>query len=216
MTTIVRTVATPHGDARLHTDRSRHPVATLVLGHGAGGGVDARDLAALAAALPRHGVTVVRLEQPWRVAGRRLAPRPEVLDACFVAATDKLRVRTPLVVGGRSAGARCAARTATEVGASGCLALAFPLHPPGKPERSRLDELEGAGVPVLVVQGERDAFGTPDEFPGDLDLTVVPGADHGLAVPRRGAVSQEEALQIVVEATLEWVVREVVGNRSRG
>lgn len=216
MTTSVRTVATPHGDARLHTDRSRHPIATLVLGHGAGGGIDSRDLEALAAALPRHGITVVRVEQPWRVAGRKLAPRPDILDACFVAATDKLRVRTPLVVGGRSAGARSAARTARTTGASGCLALAFPLHPPGKPERSRLDELEGAGVPTLVVQGERDTFGTPEEFPGDLDLTVVPGADHGFTVLKRGPVSQEEALQIVVEATLEWVVREVAGNRNGG
>lgn len=216
MTTSVRTVATAYGDARLHTDRSRHPIATLVLGHGAGGGIDSPDLEALAAALPRHGITVVRVEQPWRVAGRKLAPRPDILDACFVAATDKLRVRTPLVVGGRSAGARSAARTARTTGASGCLALAFPLHPPGKPERSRLDELEGAGVPTLVVQGERDTFGTPEEFPGDLDLTVVPGADHGFTVLKRGPVSQEEALQIVVEATLEWVVREVAGNRMHG
>lgn len=216
MTTAVRTVPTPHGDARLHTDRSRHPIATLVLGHGAGGGVDARDLEALAAALPRHGVTVVRLEQPWRVAGRKIAPRPGILDECLVAATDKLRVRTPLVVGGRSAGARSAARTALTVGASGCLALSFPLHPPGRPERSRLEELEGAGVPTLVVQGERDPFGTPEEFPEDLDLTVVPGADHGFTVPKRGDVSQEDALQIIVEATLEWVVREVVGNRKQG
>ena len=216
MTTAVRTVPTPHGDARLHTDRSRHPIATLVLGHGAGGGPDARDLEALAASLPRNGITVVRVEQPWKVAGRKLAPRPEVLDECFVAATDKLRVRTPLVVGGRSAGARSAARTARATGASGCLALAFPLHPPGKPERSRLDALEGAGVPTLVVQGERVTFGTPEEFPDDVDLTVVPGADHGFRVPKRGDVTQEEALQIVVEATLEWVVREVAGNRNTG
>jgi len=216
VTTTVRTVPTPHGEARLHTDRSRHPIATLVLGHGAGGGIDSRDLEALAATLPRNGITVVRVEQPWKVAGRKLAPRPEVLDECFVAATDKLRVRTPLVVGGRSAGARSAARTASATGASGCLALAFPLHPPGKPERSRLDELEGAGVPTLVVQGERDTFGTPEEFPDDVDLTVVPGADHGFKVPQRGDVSQEDALQIIVEATLEWVVREVAGNRNGG
>ena len=216
MTTAVRTVPTPHGDARLHTDRSRHPIATLVLGHGAGGGVDARDLEALAAALPRNGVTVVRLEQPWRVAGRKIAPRPQILDECLVAATDKLRVRTPLVLGGRSAGARSAARTARTIGASGCLALSFPLHPPGKPERSRLDELEGAGVPTLVVQGERDPFGRPEEFPEDVDLTVVPGADHGFKVPKRGDVTQEDALQIIVEATLEWVVREVAGNRNQG
>lgn len=214
--TEVRTVPTPHGDARLHVDRSRHPFATLVLGHGAGGGVEARDLVALARELPRQGVSVIRVEQPWRVAGKRLAPRPAVLDEGLVAATDRLRVRTPLVVGGRSAGARSAARCARAMGASGCLALAFPLHPPGRPERSRRDELDEAGVPTLVVQGERDTFGLPDEFPQDVDLTVVPGADHGFAVPKRGPVSQEVALEIVVEATLEWLVREVAGNRIEG
>lgn len=214
MTTQVSVVPTPHGDARLHKDRSRSPIATLVLGHGAGGGVDSRDLEALAQGLPRNGISVVRVEQPWHVAGKRIAPRPEVLDACFVAASDKLRVRTPLVVGGRSAGARSAARTAKQLGAAGVLALAFPLHPPGKPERSRLAELEAVEVPLLVVQGERDPFGTPEEFLADHDLTVVPGADHGFKVPQRGVVSQDDALAIIVEATLEWVVREVVGNRT--
>ena len=213
MTTEVTSVATPHGEARLHRNRARHPVATLVLGHGAGGGVESRDLEALARELPRQGITVVRVEQPWRVAGKRLAPRPQVLDECFVAATDRLRVRTPLVVGGRSAGARSAARCARRMGASAYLALAFPLHPPGKPEKSRLDELEGVGVPTLIIQGERDTFGTPEEFPEHFDMTVVPGADHGFKVPKSGPVSQDDALMIIVEATLEWVVREVVGTQ---
>jgi len=216
VTTQVSSVDTPFGEARLHRDRSRHPVATLLLGHGAGGGVDSADLAALAAELPRQGISVVRVEQPWHVAGRKIAPRPEVLDRCFVAASDRLRVRTPLVVGGRSAGARSAARTAREVGAAAYLALAFPLHPPGRPERSRLDELDAVDVPTLVVQGERDVFGTPEEFPDRFDMTVVPGADHAFKVPKRGPVSQEDALMIVVEATLEWIVREVVGNRTAG
>ena len=207
----VRLVPTPHGDARLVRDRSRHPVATLLLGHGAGGGVDAPDLAALAAALPRNGVSVVRVEQPWRVAGKKVASRPEVLDECFVAAADRLRVRTPLIVGGRSAGARSAARTARQLGASGYVALAFPLHPPGRPDRSRLAELEAVTVPTLVVQGERDPFGTPEEFPVDRELTVVPGGDHSFRVPKRGPVSAEEAMAIVVEAVLEFVVRDVVG-----
>jgi predicted alpha/beta-hydrolase family hydrolase len=207
----VRLVPTPHGDARLVRDRARHPIATLLLGHGAGGGIESADLAALATALPRHGVSVVRVEQPWRVAGKKVAPRPQVLDECFVAAADRLRVRTPLIVGGRSAGARSAARTARRLGASGYVALAFPLHPPGRPERSRLAELEAVTVPTLVVQGERDAFGTPEEFPADRELTAVPGGDHGFRVPKRGPVSAEEAMAIVVEAVLEFVVRDVVG-----
>ena len=212
----IRTVPTPHGDARLVGDRSRQPIGTLLLNHGAGGGIDSADLQALARELPRQGITVLRLEQPWRVAGKRLAPRPQVLDECLVAAANAIRARTPLVLGGRSAGARAAARCARNLGASGCLALAFPLHPPGKPERSRLEELDGARVPTLVVQGERDPFGRPEEFPARYELTVVPGADHGFKVLRRGDVTQDEALGIIVEATLEFIVRDVVGNRSVG
>ena len=116
---------------------------TLVLGHGAGGGIEARDLVALAKALPERGVTVVRVEQPWRVAGRKVAGPPATLDRAWLAVLEALAVAGPLVVGGRSAGARVACRTAAQVGAAGCLALAFPLHPPGRPEKSRLDELLG-------------------------------------------------------------------------
>ena len=212
--TAVRTVATPYGDARLHTDRSRHPVATLLLGHGAGGGPESADLVALGRELPREGITVIRLEQPWRVAGRKVAPAPKILDACLVAVADGLRPRTPLVLGGRSAGARSAARTSHHLGASGVLALAFPLHPPGRPEASRVEELTAVRVPSLVIQGEVDAFGRPEEFPADQPLVVVPSADHSLKVPKRAPLSQDDVWGIVVEATLEFVVREVVGNRS--
>lgn len=209
-----RTIPTPHGDARLEVHRAAEPMATLLLSHGAGGGIDAPDLQALAKDLPRLGVTVELLEMPWRVAGKKLAPRPAVLDECFLAVGHALRPRTPRVVGGRSAGARAAARCAQALHADGCLALAFPLHPPGKPEKSRLDELEGAGVTTLVIQGERDPFGRPEEFPDDVDLAVVPLADHSFRVPKQGEITQEDAFGIVVEATLEWVVREVMGNRT--
>ena len=211
-----RTLPTPHGDARLATHWAANPMATLLLTHGAGGGIDAPDLQAIAAELPRQGVTVELLEMPWRVAGKKLAPRPAVLDECLMAAARALRPRTPRVVGGRSAGARAAARCARALHADGYLALAFPLHPPGRPEKSRLDELEGAGVPTLVIQGERDPFGRPEEFPPDVDLAVVPMADHSFHVPRKAELSQDDALGIVVEATLEWVVREVTGNRNAG
>lgn len=213
-----RLLPTAYGEGRLVMRRARRPVVTLLLSHGAGGGIEARDLAALAAGLPGQGVNVALFEQPWRRAGRKVASPPATLDVGLRAAADALRVRTPLVVGGRSAGARSAARTARQLGARGCLALSFPLHPPGKPEKSRLDELELAGVPTLVVQGERDPFGRPEEFPdplpGRTDLAVVPGADHGLAVPKRGPVTEDEAMAIVVESTLEWIIREVVGNGS--
>jgi predicted alpha/beta-hydrolase family hydrolase len=118
-------------------------------------------------------------------------------------------------VGGRSAGARSAARCAKQLGASGCLALAFPLHPPGKPEKSRLDELRAARVPTLVIQGERDPFGRPEEFPSDLDLAVVPDADHGFKVPARAELTEADAMGIIVESTLEWILREVTGTGSQ-
>ncbi|MCW2816388.1 MAG: hypothetical protein JWN84_3843 [Nocardioides sp.] len=208
-------VDTPHGEGRLVSDRTRSPIATLLLSHGAGAGIDTPDLEALAAALPRNDITVVRFEQPWVRAGRKIATAPPTLDAGFVAGANKLRTRSPLVVGGRSAGARSATRTARGLGAVGCLALAFPLHPPGKPEKSRLVELRGARVPTLVVQGERDAMGRPEAFPADLDLAVIPEADHSFKVPQRGSITQDEALEILVQSTLEWIVREVVGNSPR-
>ena len=211
MTGVESRFPTPHGEARTLTHRAHRPVATLLLGHGAGGGVGSRDLQALAELLPRQGITVVLLEQPWVLAGRKVASPPPTLDDGLRAAVARMRHRTPLIVGGRSAGARSAARCATSVGAVGCLALSFPLHPPGRPEKSRVEELLGAGVPTLVVQGERDTFGRPEEFPPDTDVCVIPGADHGLKVPARGPVSQAEAMGIVVEATLEWITREVVG-----
>lgn len=215
----VRSVATPHGEGRLHTRRATRPIATLLLSHGAGGGIESRDLWALADALPAQGVSVVLFEQPWRVAGRKVATAPPTLDAALTCAADVMRVRTPLVVGGRSAGARSAARTARALGATGCLALSFPLHQPGRTEPTRLPELRGTGLPTLLIQGERDPMGRPEEFPGDLervDMVVVPGADHGLKVPARAGVSQDEAMGIVVESTLEWLVRDVVGNPRVG
>ena len=211
---IERMVATPRGDARLLVRRAKRPIATLVLTHGAGGGVDAPDLVRLARTLPQQDISVTLVEMPWRVAGKKLAPAPPVIDECFVAVLDNMRTRSPLVLGGRSAGARSACRIARGVGARGVLALSFPLHPPGSPEKTRLGELQRARVRTLVIQGERDPFGTPEEFPDDVDLTVVPAADHSLKVPKSGPLNQEDALAVVLEATLEWVVREVAGNRN--
>jgi predicted alpha/beta-hydrolase family hydrolase len=184
-------------------------VAVLVLGHGAGRGVDAPDLAALASALPRHGISVVRIEQPWHVAGRKVAVRPELLDEATIACMNAIRARKPLVLGGRSAGARVACRLAETQGAVGCLALSFPLHPPGKPESSRRHELVSAGVPTLVVQGERDSMGRPGEFPATVELAVVPDADHGFKVPKRASLSSEETMALIVEATVEWLTARI-------
>jgi len=207
-----RLVSTPHGDARLVVRRAKRPIATLVLTHGAGGGIDAPDLVRLARTLPQQEVSVTLVEMPWRVQGKKLAPRPEVIDQTYLAVMNSMRMRSALIIGGRSAGARSACRIARSVGAKGVLALSFPLHPPGKPESSRLSELQGSRVPTLVIQGENDPFGGPDEFPDHVDLAVVPGGDHSLRVPKSAPVAQDDALAVVLEATLEWIVRDIVGN----
>jgi predicted alpha/beta-hydrolase family hydrolase len=208
-TETVEDVETDAGTARI-TWHPAHPAGAarlvLALGHGAGGGIDARDLQALAAALPGHGMTVALVEQPWRVAGRRLAPAPKTLDTGWRGLWPALAgPGLPVVAGGRSAGARVACRTARELGAHAVLALSFPLHPPGRPEKSRADELLGAGVPTLVVQGGNDPFGRPEEFPdGPYELAEVPGADHGFAVPKRADIGQDEALGIITGAVVRW------------
>jgi predicted alpha/beta-hydrolase family hydrolase len=216
-------VATPAGLARAHV----HPAApqrrpggrqtTLVLGHGAGGGVDARDLAALAVDLPARGVTVLLVEQPWRVAGGRVGAAAPRLDQAWIAVLADPAVRSllrgTLVVGGRSAGARVACRTAAAVGAGAVVCLAFPLHPPGRPDRSRAAELLGAGARTLVVQGARDPFGAPQELPSGPTVVAVPCADHGFAVPARAAVTQGEALGLVVAAVARFVA---AGQPDRG
>ncbi len=206
---VTTAVPTPHGEGRSHTHRARRPAATLLLSHGAGRGTDTSDLEALAEHLPRHGITVVLFDQPWVVAGRKVASPPASLDDGLRAAAARLRRTRPLVVGGRSAGARSAARCADELAAAGCLALAFPLHPPGRPEKSRLDELVRPSCPTLVIQGERDPFGRPEEFPADTEMSVVPEGDHSLKVPARASLTQDEALGLVVESALEWIVRQV-------
>jgi predicted alpha/beta-hydrolase family hydrolase len=156
-----------------------------VLGHGAGGGVEAPDLVAAAEAARADGVSVALVEQPYRVAGRRAPPRAAQLDAAWIAVVEQLRAGEleglPLVAGGRSLGARVACRTAATVGAAAVLCLAFPLEPPrraGKPPNNRLPELDAVTVPVLVVQGDHDQFGMPPEGP-TRRVAVVPG-NHGL------------------------------------
>jgi len=211
-------VDTPHGPARAHLHEPRRGAvrATVVLGHGAGGGIEARDLQALALALPGGGARVVLVEQPWRVAGKKVAPAPATLDVGWLAVLDRLAadgvIEGSLVVGGRSAGARVACRTALTTGAAAAVLLAFPLHPPGRPEKTRTGELLEAGVPLHVVQGARDPFGGPDELAAavlGLRITAIPAADHGMKVPKAGPVTQEEALGLVVDgvrsALAEWV-----------
>jgi predicted alpha/beta-hydrolase family hydrolase len=171
-------IETPHGPARAHVTQADDARGLLVLGHGAGGGVGARDLVAAERAALAAGFSVALVEQPYLVAGRRSPAPAAQLDAAWLAVVEHLRGSLPLVTGGRSAGARVACRTAAETGAVGVLCLAFPLHPPGRPEKTRLPELEAVTVPVLIVQGESDPFGMPPPAPG-REVVTVPG-NHSL------------------------------------
>jgi predicted alpha/beta-hydrolase family hydrolase len=198
----VRVVETPTGPARTTTEGEPGAGPLLVLGHGAGGGIEALDLQAARDAALALGLAVVRVEQPWRVRGRRVADAPARLDAAWLAVLETLD--GPVLVGGRSAGARVACRTADAVGALGVLALAFPLHPPGRPERSRRAELLGPSSPRLVVQGERDAFGVPEPAPG-VQVHLVAGADHGFSVRRRDGRSTAHVAAEVRDAVGGWL-----------
>jgi predicted alpha/beta-hydrolase family hydrolase len=177
----VRELETPHGPARAHLtgDAGR---GTLVLGHGAGGGVEAPDLLTARDIAVEAGLSVALVEQPYRVAGKRSQPAAAKLDEAWIAVIAELRSGEPddlpLVVGGRSAGARIACRTAAECKAAAVLCLAFPVHPPGNPEKTRIAELDAVALPVLVVQGQSDPFGMP--APGENREVVKVAGDHGL------------------------------------
>jgi predicted alpha/beta-hydrolase family hydrolase len=199
----LRETATPLGPARTHS-HDGGTRGTLVLGHGAGGGVEAPDLTAIAAEAADAGWRVHRVEQPWRVAGKRIAPAPAQLDVAWTAVLADLRdaglLDGPLVLGGRSAGARVACRTAAEQHAAGVLALAFPLHPPGRPEKSRAGELTAVTVPIVVVQGETDAFGGPEEVAAELA-----GVAHASVYGVPGDHSLKKNVHVVAAAALSWL-----------
>lgn len=211
----VEDIETTVGQARAHffPVRRGSPRATLVLGHGAGGGIEAWELQRLAAELPQVGVDVVLIEQPWRVAGKRVAEAQARVDAAFREAVTDLKrggeALRRLIIGGRSTGARIACRTAADIGVDGLLCLAFPLHPPGRPNPDRSRELVSAAkhVPVTVIQGERDTFGTPVEIATVLAannaralVVSVPWSDHSFQIPKRATVTRDEAGLVLTEA----------------
>ena len=198
-------IDTPSGPARAHLDLVGEPIGSLMLGHGAGGGVGARDLVAVARAAREAGFSVALVEQPYRVAGRRAPAPARQLDAAWAAVAERLGAAElggcPLVVGGRSSGARVACRTAGQTGAVGVLCLAFPLHAPGRSAgagRTRQPELDAVAVPTLVVQGRADPFGMPDRGPSRTVVEVA--GNHSLT----------SDLPAVVAAVREWLPR-VVG-----
>ncbi len=200
-------IETPHGAARVHLHAAAEPRAALVLGHGAGGGVTALDLTIATEVALEEDISVALVEQPYRVAGRRSPAPPNQLDVAWQAVLERLLADElgglPLIAGGRSLGGRVACRTAKETGAVAVLCLAFPVHPPGRPEKSRLGELDAVEVPVLVVQGESDPFGMPPDAPNRTVARVK--GDHGLKADRVA----------VADAIRSWL-RVVPALRTRG
>jgi uncharacterized protein len=201
-------IDTPQGPARVHLHPAKEPVAALILGHGAAGGVTTKDLVMVTEVARSAGFSVALVEQPYRVAGRRSSPPPPRLDEAWMAVVEHLRAGElrdlPIVVGGRSAGARVACRTAADTDPVAVLCLAFPLHPPGRPEKTRQSELDAVEVPTLVVQGDRDPFGSPR---GGPNRTVVKVAgNHSLS-------ADLEAVAVAVRDWLPGLVRKAPAGR---
>lgn len=204
-------IGTRAGPAEAQLDKAAEPRFLLVLTHGAAGGIDAPDLLAARGAALRLGGTVARVLQPYRVRGARAPGSAQRQDQAWLQVIDALRgavPAVPLVQGGRSNGARLACRTAAAASARAVLALAFPLHPPGRPERSRIGELHAAGTDVLVISGARDPFGVP----GTADaarVIVLPGEAHSLA-------RHPEAVGDAVRSWLRVILRLADGSAAPG
>jgi uncharacterized protein len=204
----VLAIETAHGPANVHLHATEASQATgaLILGHGAGGGVGARDLVTATDVAVSLGLTTALVEQPYRVAGRRTPPPASQLDDAWIAIVAALRDRhlqdLPVITGGRSSGARVACRTAAETGAHAVLCLAFPLHPPGRSDKTRQPELDAVRVPTLVVQGERDPFGVPARGRSRRIVTVA--GNHSLRTDLDG----------VAAAVRGWLTRIVAGSQA--
>ncbi len=216
MASMVEPVDTPQGPGRLFVDLAEQPSSLLVLGHGAGGGVGAADLELLATSLPALATTVVRFEQPWRTAGRTVGAPPPKLDDAWRAALGWLMeqewaAQHPLLVGGRSAGARVACRTASDTNPAAIVCLAFPLHLPGRPEKSRAAELLAPTAPRLVLQGSKDSFGTPAEIRAAIGtaegvhVVELPGADHAYRIAKSSAFTPADLRSTLVAEVSRFI-----------
>ncbi|MFB3906225.1 MAG: alpha/beta fold hydrolase [Acidobacteriota bacterium] len=194
--------------------------AGFVLAHGAGAGHSSPFIRDFASALAQRGINVLTFNFPYMEARRRIPDRAEVLEACFETAVGRLReLRSPedrVFIGGKSMGGRIASQLAARQDsppAAGLILLGYPLHPPGRSEQLRTAHLDRLALPVLIVQGTRDSFGTPDELKpwfSRPNMTIYPvkGGDHSFKI-RTGpsAPTQEEVYRDIQDAIRSWVER---------
>jgi predicted alpha/beta-hydrolase family hydrolase len=195
--------------------------ATLILAHGAGAPQSSAFMVDFARGLARRGCQAVTFNFPYTEQGRRLPDRAPTLEACFRDVIAAIRARAdlgtgPLVIGGKSMGGRIASHLAAQglADLAGLVALGYPLHPPGRPEQLRALHLARIRQPMLIVQGSRDAFGTPEELRPALvplgatvTLQIVEGGDHSFKVPKRGPITQEEVFERVQDEIAGWISR---------
>jgi predicted alpha/beta-hydrolase family hydrolase len=199
-------VDTPVGQARLDWfDAIGTEKAVVVLGHGTATGVEAADLQAIAQALPLRGITVVLMTQPYRVEHNFSVSGESSLDIAWTGIWPHVaKSDVPIYAGGRSAGSQVACRTAHKLGASGVVALAYPIFGPGSST-----EILNTKLPTLVVQGGADPFGTLANFPklpGNFETVLIPGANHMFGDMSRDTTKNN--LNMIVSAVGEWVTRQ--------
>jgi len=196
--------------------------ALLVLAHGAGAGQRHPFMVRVARGLAERGIDVVTFDFPYMQHKRKVPDKAPVLEAAFREAIAEARAlvtdRHALFIGGKSMGGRIATHLAAgwtdlTIGAlRGVIALGYPLHPPGKPDQLRIAHLPSIRVPMLIVQGERDAFGTPQELepiieplPSRVTLHRVAGGDHSLAVPKSSGMRQDQVYDNVLDTIASWM-----------
>ena len=187
---------------------------TFIYAPGAGSNINDAFGTTLARDLPERGISVARFQFPYMEAGRRGPDRPPVLEATWHAAIDALRPGdgSRLVVGGRSMGGRIASMAVASGAAVDAVALfAYPLHPPGKPERLRVEHLTDVRVPILFCSGTRDAFASPEELRAAAaqversHVHLLDGADHGFAVAKSSGRTKDDVAREAIAAMLQWL-----------
>jgi predicted alpha/beta-hydrolase family hydrolase len=185
--------------------------ATLVLATGAGGPMRSAFLKFFAEQLAESGIRVVRFEFPYMRARRRTPDPPEVLKGAWREVIEKLGSGPQLVIGGKSMGGRIASMVADECGVRGLVCLGYPFHPPNRPAQLRTAHLAGLRTPTLIMQGERDSFGTPADVAGytlskSIRIEWIPDGDHSFKPQKKSGRTEQQNLALAVSLVSEFIL----------